>query len=88
MAFASGRLALRPQNYDEVIYVGHYFCEGFPLVMDLTSLTDADATPLVDFAAGPVVGRGGAMERVAPKVFLLRPRGMVRSNVYSSEVQQ
>jgi cell division inhibitor SepF len=29
--------------------------------------------PLVDFAAGLIVGRGGFMERIAPKVFLLRP---------------
>jgi FtsZ-interacting cell division protein YlmF len=70
---------LHPRNYDEVIHVGHYFCHGFAVVMDLTSLTDADAKPLVDFAAGLVVGREGAMERVAPKVFLLRPRETFRS---------
>jgi FtsZ-interacting cell division protein YlmF len=70
---------LHPQNYGEVIHVGHYFCLGFAVVMDLTGLTDADAMPLVDFAAGLVVGRDGAMERVAPKVFLLRPRETFRA---------
>ncbi|MFC6018817.1 cell division protein SepF [Plantactinospora solaniradicis] len=70
---------LHPRSYDEVIHVGHYFCHGFAVVMDLTSLTDADAMPLVDFAAGLVVGRDGAMERVAPKVFLLRPRETFRA---------
>jgi FtsZ-interacting cell division protein YlmF len=74
---------LRPHNYNEVIYVGHYFCEGFAVVMDLTSMTNAEAMPLVDFASGLVVGRGGAMERVAPGVFLLRPRRLVGSNVPS-----
>lgn len=72
---------LHPQNYDEVIYVGHYFCEGIAVVMDLTSLTDAEAVPLVDFATGLVVGRGGVLERVTKKVFLLRPVGKGRSRV-------
>jgi cell division inhibitor SepF len=72
---------LRPQSYDEVIYIGHYFREGIAVLMDLTGMTAADATPLVDFAAGLVVGAGGAMDRVAPKVFLLLPRGMVGSKV-------
>ncbi len=43
---------LRPQSYNEVFYVGQYFREGIAVVMDLTSLTDEEATPLVDFAAG------------------------------------
>lgn len=75
---------LHPQNYNDVIHVGHYFCEGIAVLMDLTSLTDADAMPLVDFAGGLVIGRGGAMERVASKVFLLLPPGMVGSGGNSS----
>jgi len=65
---------LRPRTYSDVIHVGHYFCHDFTVVMDLTALTEPDPTPLVDFAAGLIVGRGGAMERVAPKVFVLKPR--------------
>ncbi len=43
--------------------------------MDLTDLADAaDPTPLVDFAAGLIVARDGAMEKLAPKVFMLKPR--------------
>ncbi len=64
---------LRPQGYDEVIHVGHYFCQGFAVIMDLSHLTDAEAIPLIDFSAGLVVARGGDLERVAHKVFLLRP---------------
>jgi cell division inhibitor SepF len=64
---------VRPHTYDDVIYIGHYFREGLPVVMDLTALPNPDAQAFVDFAAGLVVGCGGAMERVAPKVFLLRP---------------
>ena len=65
---------LRPRSYSDVIHVGHYFCHDITVVMDLTELTDADPTPLVDFAAGLIVARDGAMEKLAPKVFMLKPR--------------
>lgn len=45
--------------------------------MDLTGMSDNDARPLVDFAAGLVFGRCGDMDRIANKVFLLVPPGMV-----------
>ncbi|GAA3797082.1 hypothetical protein GCM10022226_15590 [Sphaerisporangium flaviroseum] len=67
---------LRPQDYNEVLYVGHFFRKGLPVVMDLTGMSDSDAKPLVDFAAGLVFGRGGDMDRIAPKVFLLVPQGV------------
>ncbi|GGM23733.1 MULTISPECIES: cell division protein SepF [Micromonospora] len=63
---------LRPRDYDEAIYIGHYFCEGFTVVMDLTGLTSEQARSFVDFASGLVIGRDGGMERVAPRVFVLR----------------
>jgi len=65
---------LRPQNYDEAIYVGHFFRTGVPVVMDLNGLADDEAKQFVDFAAGLVFGRGGDMDRLSPKVFLLMPR--------------
>jgi cell division inhibitor SepF len=64
---------LRPADYNEVRYVGHYFRKGVPVVMDLTGMTDAEARPLVDFAAGLVFGRSGDMDRLTSKVFLLQP---------------
>jgi cell division inhibitor SepF len=72
---------LRPASYDEVIYVGHYFLQGFAVVMDLTGLTTIDPTPLVDFAAGLVIGGHGSMERVAPGVFLLVPPGVTAGHL-------
>lgn len=77
---------VRPRNYSEVFYVGHYFCQGFPVVMDLTGLTNEEALHLVDFAAGLVVARDGGMERVAPKVFLLQPRQLARSGAMAQAV--
>ncbi|MGI5205259.1 cell division protein SepF [Spirillospora sp. CA-108201] len=65
--------SLRPQNYNEVLYVGHFFRKGVPVLMDLTDLPDGDAKRLVDFATGLVFGCGGALDRVDRKLFLLQP---------------
>ncbi|MEV4647738.1 cell division protein SepF [Saccharopolyspora sp. NPDC049357] len=62
---------LHPQNYQDVYYVGDYYRQGNAVLMDLTDVPGSEATQLVDFAAGLVVARGGDMQRVAPKVFLL-----------------
>jgi FtsZ-interacting cell division protein YlmF len=35
----------------------------------------------VDFAAGLVFGRGGDMDRLSPKVFLLTPPGLAKPSV-------
>lgn len=62
---------LHPQNYQDVYYVGDYYRQGNAVLMDLSGVPGSEATQLVDFAAGLVVARGGDMQRVAPKVFLL-----------------
>lgn len=62
---------LRPQSYAEVYEVGECFRQGNPVLMDLTGLPKAEATQLVDFAAGMVVARDGTMTRVAPRTYLL-----------------
>lgn len=73
---------LCPRDYNEVLYVGHFYRnKGIPVVMDLTALDDDEARPLVDFAAGLVFGRGGDMDRLSPKVFLLTPPGLVKPSV-------
>ena len=64
---------LRPRDYNEVIHVGHFFRKGVSVVMDLSAMTDDEARPLVDFAAGLICGRGGTMDRIDKKVFLLQP---------------
>lgn len=77
---------LRPQDYNEALYVGHFFRnKGVPVLMDLTALADDVARQFVDFAAGLVFGRGGAMDRLSPKVFLLVPAGLAKPTVIANE---
>ena len=73
---------LRPRDYNEALYVGHFFRnKRIPVVMDLTELPDDVARRFVDFAAGLVFGRRGDMERLSPKVFLLVPAGQPKPTV-------
>lgn len=69
-------ITLHPHAYNDVLIVGHYFREGVPVIMDLTSLADADAKRLVDFGAGLIFGLRGDIDRVDRKVFLLSPEGV------------
>ncbi|RSN59918.1 hypothetical protein DMH08_21860 [Actinomadura sp. WAC 06369] len=64
---------LRPQNYNEVLYVGHYFRKGVTVLMDLTDLPEEEAKQLVDFATGLVFARRGSLDRVDRRLFLLQP---------------
>jgi FtsZ-interacting cell division protein YlmF len=64
------------RDYNDVRQVGHYFCKGVLVVMDLTAMTDEEARQLVDFAAGLICARGGDMERLSPKIFMLVPSGL------------
>ncbi|WP_433370106.1 cell division protein SepF [Streptosporangium sp. CA-115845] len=78
---------LCPRDYNEAVYVGHFFRTGTPVVMDLTKLPDSEAKQFVDFAAGLVFGRGGDMDRLSPKVFLLMPRGMAERSSDAHETR-
>jgi cell division inhibitor SepF len=79
---------LRPRDYNEVLYVGHYFRNGVPVVMDLTAMTDDEARQLVDFAAGLICARGGDMQRLSPKVFMLLPSGMAQPSDIPSKPEE
>jgi cell division inhibitor SepF len=75
---------LSPQTYDEIFYVGDWFRCGTPVVMDLTAFDEDEAVRLVDFATGLVIGCGGEIERIAPRLFLLLPEAMVAAGKAAS----
>jgi cell division inhibitor SepF len=64
---------VRPQKYDDALTMGRHFREGHTVVMDVASMSTAEATRMVDFAAGLAYGCEGRIERIADKVFLLTP---------------
>ncbi|MCO5986616.1 cell division protein SepF [Actinoallomurus spadix] len=69
---------VRARGYDDVRQVGHYFRQGVLVAMDLTEVAEDEARQLVDFAAGLICARGGDMERLSPRIFLLVPAGPTR----------
>ena len=64
---------VHPRTYNEARTIGENFRDGFPVIMNLSDMDDADAKRLVDFAAGLVFGVHGTIERITNKVFLLSP---------------
>jgi len=64
---------VRPRKYDDALTVGQHFREGCAVVMDVAGMATAEATRMVDFAAGLAYGCDGRIERIADKIFLLAP---------------
>jgi cell division inhibitor SepF len=64
---------LHPTTYSEARTIGEHFRDGYPVIMNLTEMDEADAKRLVDFAAGLAFGLRGSFERVTNRVFLLSP---------------
>jgi cell division inhibitor SepF len=64
---------LHPRSYMEARTIGERYRDGAPVIMNLTDLSDKDATRLVDFAAGLAFALRGSMDKVTNKVFLISP---------------
>lgn len=77
-----------PATYNDARRIGEDFRGGSPVIMDLTSMSDADAKRIVDFAAGLVFGLRGSISRVGSKVFLLSPDGVDVSDIASEQLNR
>jgi cell division inhibitor SepF len=75
-----------PTTYNDARRIGEEFRSDAPVIMDLTSMSDAEAKRIVDFAAGLVFGLRGTIERLTPKVFLLSPDGVDVSDLAHDQV--
>ncbi|GIH97504.1 cell division protein SepF [Planobispora siamensis] len=64
---------LTPRKYNDAPTIGRHFREGQAVIMDVNGMSTAEATRMVDFAAGLAYGCDGRIERIAEKVFLLAP---------------
>ncbi|HQZ84401.1 MAG TPA: cell division protein SepF [Actinomycetota bacterium] len=75
-----------PTTYNDARRIGEEFRSGSPVIMDLTSMSDADAKRIVDFSAGLVFGLRGVIERLTAKVFLLSPEGVDVTDIAREQV--
>jgi cell division inhibitor SepF len=80
--FPSGQLAVdngihiavvRPRNFRDAATVGEYYRQEIPVVINLEDMEKVDATRIIDFVSGLILGLGGDLERISRRTFLIVP---------------
>lgn len=80
--FPSGQLAadsgihiavVRPRNFRDAATVGEYYRQEIPVIINLEDMEKVDATRIIDFVSGLILGLGGDLERVSRRTFLIVP---------------
>jgi len=66
---------IRPTRYDQAKDIADLLKNGSPVAMNIGAADQEIARRLIDFASGVIYGIEGQMEKIAPGVFLLTPRG-------------
>ena len=68
-------ISIRPTRYDQAKDIADLLKNGSPVAMNIGAADQEIARRLIDFASGVIYGIEGQMEKIAPGVFLLTPRG-------------
>jgi cell division inhibitor SepF len=78
----SGQLAMgngiqiaivRPRNFRDAATVGEYYRKEIPVIINLENMDNVDATRIIDFVSGLILGLGGDIERISRRAFLIVP---------------
>ena len=78
----SGQLAMadgihiavvRPRNFRDATTVGEYYRQDIPVIINLEDMDNAEATRIVDFVSGLILGLCGDIERLSRRIFLIVP---------------
>lgn len=64
---------MEPRSYQEAPEVAENFRVGIPVIVNMSSMSEADSKRMLDFMLGLKEGLEGHLKRVTPKVFLLTP---------------
>jgi cell division inhibitor SepF len=89
----SGRLAMgndiqiaivRPRNFRDAVIVGEYYRQAIPVIINLEDMDNADATRIIDFASGLILGLRGDLERLSRRAFLIVPAGATLITAHES----
>ena len=68
-------VSIRPTRYDQAKDIADLLKSGQPVAMNIGAADSEIARRLIDFASGMTYGMESKMEKIAPGVFLLTPRG-------------
>jgi cell division inhibitor SepF len=66
---------VRPRNFKDAATVGEYYRQEIPVIINLEGMDNADATRIIDFMSGLILGRCGDLERISRRTFLIMPAG-------------
>ena len=64
---------VRPRNFRDAATVGEYYRQEIPVVINLEDMEKVDATRIIDFISGLILGLGGDLERISRRTFLIVP---------------
>lgn len=78
-------VTLEPKTYADAIEVAANFRTGVPVIVNIGSMSEADAKQMRDFMLGLKEGLEGHLRRVTPKVFLLSPSHVAVSDSEQDE---
>jgi cell division inhibitor SepF len=67
---------VRPRNFRDAATVGEYFRQEIPVIINLEDMDNADATRVIDFVSGLILGLRGDIERISRRTFLIIPVGV------------
>jgi cell division inhibitor SepF len=66
---------VRPRNFRDAATVGKYYRQEIPVIINLEDMDNADATRIIDFVSGLILGLCGDIERISRRTFLIMPVG-------------
>jgi cell division inhibitor SepF len=64
---------VRPRNFRDAATVGEYYRQEIPVIINLEDMDKADATRIIDFVSGLILGLCGDLERLSRRTFLIVP---------------
>ena len=64
---------VRPRNFRDAATVGEYYRQEVPVIINLEDMEKVDATRIIDFVSGLILGLGGDLERISRRTFLIVP---------------
>jgi cell division inhibitor SepF len=64
---------VRPRNFRDAATVGEYYRKEIPVIINLENMDNVDATRIIDFVSGLILGLGGDIERISRRAFLIVP---------------
>ena len=78
-------VTLDPESYADAKEVAAHFRSGVPVIVNIGSMSEADAKRMLDFMIGLKEGLEGHLRRVTPKVFLLSPQNVAVTDADADE---